>query len=193
MPSPPMVNIIPPVRPHVLCVDTTATQSTWGSGLQCKFGMVAVARQDTSHSIPDRDSASFLQRVETIAADVSSGSAVHDLAIQDTGLDIEITTVKQASPPDSPRADDTAQPSSQLTTGRWTKGKGVTFLDEELNLRIAEGPNLVCGDTVSDIPMVEAVMAVCPQNTYSLFVTTDEELKKRVLALNELAKHPVAC
>merc|ERR1712194_370908 len=38
------------------------------------------------------------------------------------------------------------------------KGNGVLVLDTKLKLDTVEGPNVVCGDTDSDIAMVEATL-----------------------------------
>merc|ERR1712032_519900 len=38
------------------------------------------------------------------------------------------------------------------------KGSRVKCLDEKLQLNLAEGPNLICGDTPSDVPMLVSVL-----------------------------------
>merc|ERR1712136_533203 len=40
------------------------------------------------------------------------------------------------------------------------KGNGVKSLDRKLKLRVEEGPNIVCGDTDSDVKMIEATLAL---------------------------------
>ena len=46
---------------------------------------------------------------------------------------------------------------------------------------MARGPHLVCGDTASDVPMIDATVAHS-KDTYAIFVTTDDELRNRVMS-----------
>merc|ERR1719433_2407463 len=50
------------------------------------------------------------------------------------------------------------------------KGNGLLGLDRKLNLGVALGPNLVCGDTASDVPMVEAALSLMSQRAAGLAV-----------------------
>lgn len=133
-----------------------------GSGLQYKFGETTVARQDIHGSIPHDVSRRFLQEVRELVADLDPHGST--FGVDDTGKDVEIT----------------------LTTSgnqEFTKGEGVGFLDEELGLDLATGPNLICGDTASDLPMVrEAVSRSGPDRTATVFVTTDADLQRDVSA-----------
>jgi len=57
----------------------------------------------------------------------------------------------------------------------------VTCLDERLRLGIAEGPNLICGDTPSDVPMIEAAISLMDGTAAKLavlFVITPEQNQK---------------
>ena len=56
------------------------------------------------------------------------------------------------------------------------KGDGVSFLNSQLSLNMVNGPNLICGDTLSDIPMVQASMEYT-DDTWAVFVTDDIDLK----------------
>merc|ERR1712187_725669 len=62
-----------------------------------------------------------------------------ELDLYDTGTDMEIF----------PRA-------ARGEGASFDKGSGVRRLDEKLNLRVQKGPNLVCGDTGSDVAMIQA-------------------------------------
>ena len=58
----------------------------------------------------------------------------------------------------------------------------IQYLDKELNLHMGNGPNLICGDTKSDIPMLEAAMERT-KNTWSVFVTKNKKLSDCVTAV----------
>jgi len=137
-----------------------------GSGLQFKFGQSTVSRQDMSGSIPVNESEEFLKTVKKLAEEVCPTG---DLLIHDTGLDIEIL----------PRLSQ----ESQAESATFHKGKGLEFLDDRLKLDVSKGPNLVCGDTSSDVPMVETAMALCPERTWAIFITKDKQLIGRVTAI----------
>lgn len=131
-----------------------------GSAVQYKFGQTTVSRQDIHGSVPQEKSESFLAGVTEAVRDIDPDETT--FRIEDTGLDIEIT----------------------LTIGGardFDKGDGIRFLDEELNLALSSGPTLICGDTSSDVPMIDAAVERCgKENTYTVFVTTNENLRKRV-------------
>lgn len=134
-----------------------------GSGVQYKFGQTTVARQDIHDSITQEQSERFLETVTSVVRDVDPDGTT--FAIEDTGKDIEI----------------------MLTVGgsrEFSKGDGVAFLAQEVPIDFTlAGTHLVCGDTHSDVPMVEAVCERAGQSrTATVFVTTDEELKRRVTA-----------
>jgi len=137
-----------------------------GSGLQFKFGQTTIARQDIYGSIPTTESEAFMNVMEELIRDIDPQGEY--FRTEDTGKDIEIIL--------------TVEGESGLKD--FDKGDGVSFLDGELDLGLARGGNLVCGDTSSDIPMVAA--AKSPQ-TSAIFVTRDEELKQAVRRICERA------
>ncbi len=158
-----------------------------GSGFQRKFGQTTVARQDITHSVPADESAAFFETVRALIAELDPNGST--FRIEDTGKDIEIIL--------------TVAHDSRAERSDFDKGDGVAFLDTELGLGLERAPVLVCGDTLSDVPMVRR----CREHneaTWTIFVTTDEALRQRVrdsaarclfvdrpdalvLALNELA------
>ena len=135
-----------------------------GSGLQFKFGQTTVARQDIYKTIPESESEHFYELITGIVHDVDPEGAF--FRIEDTGKDIEIILTIER--------DDESQ-----TRSDFNKGDGVLFLNSDLDLNLTEGPNLICGDTSSDVAMVEASMSMT-ENTWTLFVTADELLKEQV-------------
>ena len=135
-----------------------------GSGLQLKFGQTTIARQDINGSIPEDESDNFLKFVQGIVADIDPGG--NNFRIEDTGLDIEIIlTIKD----------------SKSESRDFDKGDGVRYLDSELELSMSKGPHLICGDTGSDVPMLEAAIEQST-DTWTIFVTQNRTLAERVSA-----------
>jgi hypothetical protein len=133
-----------------------------GSGLQHKFGQTTIARQDIAGSIPEERSEAFLDEVRTLVADADPDGEF--FRIEDTGLDVEILLT----------VDDDAG-----ATRDFDKGDGLRFLDDDLPLDMGTGTCLVCGDTPSDVPLLEASIGLAP-HTRAAFVTRKEELRARV-------------
>ena len=130
-----------------------------GSGLQFKFGQTTVARQDMNGSVDAEKSKKFLTEVENLVKELDPGGDI--FRIEDTGKDIEVLlTVKEGE-------------------RDFDKGDGIEFIDQTLELGFLDGPTLICGDTRSDVPMLRASMART-RETYAVFVTKDDELKKEV-------------
>ncbi|MDD4951113.1 MAG: trehalose 6-phosphate synthase [Desulfovibrionaceae bacterium] len=132
-----------------------------GSGLQFKFGQTTIARQDITGSVPEGESLGFLETIRSLVAELDPAGA--NLRIEDTGLDLEIILTIEAG--DEGLKD-------------FDKGDGVKYLDRELGLGMARGPNLVCGDTSSDLAMVRAAMELS-KDTWSVFVTVKQDLAAR--------------
>lgn len=108
-----------------------------GSGLQRKFGEVTMARNDPATTVPEPESRRFMAAVRKLKEDLDPDGT--ELDLHDTGTDLEIF----------PRS----------VGGRsFDKGSGVVCLDQKLHLHVDDGPNLVCGDTSSDLPMVVATL-----------------------------------
>lgn len=133
-----------------------------GSGLQFKFGQTTIARQDIYNNIPENDSFHFKQLIEDTVKEIDPDNTI--FRIEDTGKDLEIILTVD---------------SGQKGRKDFDKGDGVRFIDEKLGLGLEQGNILVCGDTGSDLPMVETAMKQ-NSNTYSVFVTTNDELKNQV-------------
>jgi hypothetical protein len=130
--------------------------------VQYKFGQTTVSRQDIHGSIPREQSDAFLETVTTVVRDLDPNGTVFQ--IEDTGLDIEVMLTVEG-------------------TKDFDKGDGIRFLDDELAIGLSAGPTLICGDTSSDVPMVEAAVELAGyENVTTLFVTEDDDLRDRVRA-----------
>jgi len=136
-----------------------------GSGLQFKFGQTTIARQDISGSIGATESDAFLALIKNIVKKIDP--AEDNLRIEDTGLDIEIILTVSGQ---------------NAGLKDFDKADAIDYLDKELNLDMEKGPHLICGDTGSDVPMLEAAMART-NDSWSVFVTKDPELANRVKAV----------
>lgn len=135
-----------------------------GSGHQQKFGQLTIARQDVTNSIPEDESVNLLNTITRIVREIDPDSSV--FKILDTGKDIEIILTING----------------ENGTKDFDKGDGLKFIDSRINLHLDKGPHLVCGDTSSDIPMLEAVLEYT-DDVYAIFVTKDAELSRKVLQL----------
>ena len=135
-----------------------------GSGLQFKFGQTTVARQDMNGSILQEESERFLGTIRDLVSELDPEGRV--FRIEDTGKDIEIILTVESGGREGVVKD-------------FDKGDGVTFLSETLGLELERGPNLICGDTRSDLPMVEASLTRTGE-TWAIFVTRDEALQQEV-------------
>ncbi len=136
-----------------------------GSGLQLKFGQTTIARQDINESIEKGKSESFLKEVKKLVDQIDPEKKY--FRIEDTGLDIEIIL--------------TIEDQDNNSIKDFDKGDGINFLNDSLKLNLHKGPNLICGDTNSDIPMVRDAMEHS-ENTCTIFVTEDKNLKDKVVS-----------
>lgn len=136
-----------------------------GSGLQFKFGQTTIARQDINGSIRKAKSEAFLALIKKVVKELDP--AEENFRIEDTGLDIEIIL---------------AVSDEKAGLKDFDKADAVKYLDKELNLHLEKGPHLICGDTASDVPMLEAAVERT-DNTWAVFVTREPELTDRVKAV----------
>lgn len=129
-----------------------------GSALQLKFGQTTVARQDMHKSITPERSEAFLERVHDLVSELDPSGET--FRIEDTGYDIEIILTRADGDRD------------------FNKGDGVEFVDEVSGLDL-DGPVIICGDTRSDLPMVQRA-AEHGSDLRTVFVTEDQELQHDV-------------
>lgn len=74
-----------------------------------------------------------------------------------------------------------ARGACEVSGGRasFDKGSGVLCLDAKLQLNLCEGPNIVCGDTGSDVPMVISTLrAMCGEKMVDVW---QERMRKEDL------------
>ena len=128
-----------------------------------------MARQDIGKSIDPAESEAFMETLTELVHELDPGH--RNFRMEDTGLDVEIILTIETS-------DDGLKD--------FDKGDGVRFLDAELGLEMFRGVHLVCGDTGSDVPMLEAALEMAPE-TRAIYVTEKEDLARRVTGLTDNA------
>ncbi|MFW6388095.1 MAG: hypothetical protein ACOC0B_02360 [bacterium] len=138
-----------------------------GGGLQRKHGLTSVSYQDVGKSVPAALSAEFRERVvaEVDAMNAAAGTHEPPLGWEDTGRDLEVSLREGVSGGHG-----------------FDKGDGVRYLAHELDLDLDGRRVLVCGDTASDIPMVEQALALGAR-VETVFVAASVEVKETVSRL----------
>merc|ERR1719174_741468 len=72
-------------------------------------------------------------------------------------------------------------PRSRSGLASFDKGLGVRCLNQKLELHVEKGPNLICGDTSSDLPMVEAALnLMCPEHVVKEWIEQVEKVDKEL-------------
>lgn len=133
-----------------------------GSGLQYKFGQTTLARQDKNDSIPKEESLDLKYRIIQILKSLDPEDQYFKL--EDTGKDLEIMLTVEEN--DSQKVD-------------FNKGHGVSFIADTLKFKFKNRPVLICGDTASDLPMLDAAKKMGAE-VACIFVTKDNDLKQKV-------------
>ena len=134
-----------------------------GSALQFKFGQTTIARQDITCSINPEESTALLEKVKSIVRELDP--ECRNFRIEDTGLDIEIIL--------------TIDKKGNNSVKDFDKGDGLEFICNKIDIDTTCGPNLVCGDTLSDIPMLKKAVELY-DDIWTIFVTRDPDLAKQV-------------
>lgn len=132
-----------------------------GSSFQRKRGETTVARQDVHGSVPAEESERFKGEIEEIVDTLNSEN--DRFRIEDTGKDLEILLAPSEG------------------AKHFDKGDGIAFLTKEMEMDVSDKELLICGDTESDLPMVQKAIELGAKVT-ALFVTTDEGLRRGVRA-----------
>ncbi|KAK5976856.1 Alpha alpha-trehalose-phosphate synthase UDP-forming 1 [Trichostrongylus colubriformis] len=134
---------------------------TWiGSGLQKHYGHITIAKQDVNNSVPRRKSMQLFLEVSKIVNEVDPTGAI--LTIRENEYDIKIYT------------------KAKLSGRIFNKGHGVRLIERKMGMQLQDGNVLVCGDSDTDLPMLEECLSVAPSNVYTIWVTKDEALQEKV-------------
>ncbi len=138
-----------------------------GSGVQFKFGQTTAAYQDIDRSIPEEESVRYASRVRKLVDRCNGRRRV--LFVEDTGLDLEIMVGAGRSPKD------------------FDKGDGLAFINGETGGPLDQARVLVCGDTLSDVPMIRYAR-LHAREVLTIFVTRDERVRRAVLTADPQAR-----
>ncbi|KHJ79493.1 hypothetical protein OESDEN_20859 [Oesophagostomum dentatum] len=57
------------------------------------------------------------------------------------------------------------------------------MLCEKMKCDLKEGNILVCGDSQTDLPMLQECLRQNPSGVYTIWVTTDASLQKQVMSI----------
>ncbi|KAK0396417.1 hypothetical protein QR680_001709 [Steinernema hermaphroditum] len=137
---------------------------TWmGSGLQKHYGLITIAKQDVNTSISKSRVSMLRDRIAKIVKDVDPSEST--LTIKESDYDIKIYT------------------KAKLSGKIFNKGHGIRLIQKKLSLKLNDGRILLCGDSETDLPMLEELLAISPENVYTIWVTNDAELKMKVKEL----------
>uniref|UniRef100_A0A914WQH9 alpha,alpha-trehalose-phosphate synthase (UDP-forming) n=1 Tax=Plectus sambesii TaxID=2011161 RepID=A0A914WQH9_9BILA len=137
---------------------------TWiGSGLQKHCGHLTIAHQDIHGSVDRKQSRNLHDKVCQITIEVDPLGET--LTVSESETDIKVFL------------------KAKLSGMIFNKGHGIKLLCEQMQLDLREGNVLVCGDSETDLPMLEQCLAAHPAAVYTIWVTRNEALKRKVTAL----------
>ncbi|VIO86442.1 Uncharacterized protein BM_BM12499 [Brugia malayi] len=147
---------------------------TWiGSGLQRHYGHITIARQDVNYSVPKHRSSLLYQAVCKIVNEVDPMATT--LTLREGEFDLKIFTKVALSEVNSA----TAKISGRI----FNKGHGIRLIKSKMGLKLNCGKILVCGDSETDLPMLEECLLCSPANVYTIWVTTNPQLQEKVRSL----------
>ena len=140
-----------------------------GSGLQKKFGEITIALNNELILSKEKSAELFLA-IEKIVLALDPNKIFFELDWEGKDLEISLKTGKRG----------------------FSKGDGVALLEERFNIPLKKGNLLVCGDTKSDLPMLEKAMEK-NRETRAIFIAPSPELQESVqkICLNScFLSHP---
>ncbi|KJH52019.1 hypothetical protein DICVIV_01830 [Dictyocaulus viviparus] len=133
---------------------------TWvGSGLQKHYGHLTIAHQDIYGSVKKDLSEELFDEINRIVMMIDPENNVLD--VKSSNLDIKIYLKGKGA------------------DQHFNKGHGIRLLCEKMKCDLKEGNILVCGDSTTDLPMLEECLARNPSGVYTIWVTTDSLLQKK--------------
>ncbi|KFD69123.1 hypothetical protein M514_02996, partial [Trichuris suis] len=121
-----------------------------GSGLQKHYGHITVAHQDCYDSVDPEASRKWIDRVKELVRRVDPEGTYLELYEGKTDVRVLLH--------------------SHSTGKVFTKGDGIRLFAQEMNLDLACGNVLVCGDSDTDLPMLREMLSINPENTYTIWV-----------------------
>uniref|UniRef100_A0A1I7U0B2 alpha,alpha-trehalose-phosphate synthase (UDP-forming) n=1 Tax=Caenorhabditis tropicalis TaxID=1561998 RepID=A0A1I7U0B2_9PELO len=136
-----------------------------GSGIQKHCGHITIAKQDVNGTIPTRKVTRLHEQLVKIVNDFDPNGTT--LTMRESDLDFKIYV------------------KAKLKGRIFNKGHGIRLVKEKLNPNMSKGNCLVCGDSESDIPMLEECLKLAGSKVYTIWVTADKSLQEKVNHLCE--------
>ncbi|GMR36829.1 hypothetical protein PMAYCL1PPCAC_07024 [Pristionchus mayeri] len=133
-----------------------------GSGLQKHYGHVTIAHQDVHGSISTEKGTKLKKKVEEITKEIDESGEL--MAVVHSDRETKVLLKTEAG---------------QL----FDKGNGLRMLCTNLNIDLKEGNILVCGDSSTDLPMLEECLQRNSSGVFTIWVTQDRKLQEKVRAL----------
>ncbi len=128
-----------------------------GSGFQRKVDRITLGIQNVSGDIAVDVQKAYLEMVKGILAHVDPQNSFFLWKAEKLDVEICLKVVEGEA-------------------ATWDKAKGMELLLRHLGTDLSHGNCLICGDTASDLPMVEYALNLNP-HTYAVFVNPSEEIK----------------
>uniref|UniRef100_A0A0N4ZCB8 alpha,alpha-trehalose-phosphate synthase (UDP-forming) n=1 Tax=Parastrongyloides trichosuri TaxID=131310 RepID=A0A0N4ZCB8_PARTI len=137
---------------------------TWiGSGLQKHYGHITLAHQDVFSTVENEQVLLLDKEIKNIVREHDPSGERIMIKLTETDIKIFLKT---------------------STSGEiFTKGDGLTLFAKKMGFDLSKGHILVCGDSESDIPMLETCLKYNHDNVYTVWVSTNETLKEKVAYL----------
>lgn len=143
-----------------------------GSGCQRKVDRITVGVQNVTGKVDERLSKRYVDAVLQEVGRIDPDRKVFDVVHLELDLELVLKTHDCL---------------------KWTKANGIRFLCELVGANLGTGNVLICGDTVSDLPMVEMAHEKNPNGTYAIFVNPNAEVKSKLVALMKEKQVVVGC
>uniref|UniRef100_A0A5S6QYK5 T6PP_N domain-containing protein n=1 Tax=Trichuris muris TaxID=70415 RepID=A0A5S6QYK5_TRIMR len=131
-----------------------------GSGFQRKVDRITIGFQTVSGEVTDQERTAFLDAVMTAVRTIDADDKIFSVRHEKLDIEVVLRTVQ----------------------GCWTKGDGVRYLLKETGKSLAADVVWICGDTTSDLPMLDFALQANPKNTYATFVNPCDEIRSTVTA-----------
>jgi hypothetical protein len=134
-----------------------------GSGFQKKVDRLTIGVQNVTGDVPKEKADKLLKEIGVILKRLDpSGNVFH---LDESSLDVEIAIIDVGN------------------HAPWSKGDGLNFIIDRLNLKLNENSTVVvCGDTVGDLSMVEFFMSRNVKVSI-VFVNPNDECKEKLKTL----------
>uniref|UniRef100_A0A0N5C3U1 alpha,alpha-trehalose-phosphate synthase (UDP-forming) n=1 Tax=Strongyloides papillosus TaxID=174720 RepID=A0A0N5C3U1_STREA len=146
---------------NTILFQTKWRRFTWiGSGLQKHYGHITLAHQDVYNTVENELVLLLDKEIKNIVKKHDASGEHIMIKLTDTDIKIFLKT----------------SPTGKI----FTKGDGITLFAKKMGFDLSKGRILVCGDSESDIPMLETCLKFNNEHVYTVWVSKNNELRKKV-------------